>query len=112
MINVYNNTRWRKARLTYLQRNPFCAMCREQGRYEPATAVDHIIPHKLEQALIAKDQIKIRTAQKLFWDSSNWQGLCNTDHSSNKQRIENRCTEIGCDIYGMPYGGHWVNSKK
>lgn len=111
IMNVYNNTRWRKARLTYLQRNPFCVMCREQGRYEPATAVDHIIPHKLEQALIAKDQVKIRNAQKLFWDSSNWQGLCNTHHSSTKQRIENRGTEIGCDINGMPYGGHWSKEK-
>ena len=106
-MNVYNNTRWRKARLTYLKRNPFCVMCRKQGRYELATAVDHITPHKLEHALKAKDQAKIKRAQQLFWDSSNWQGLCNTHHSSTKQRIENKGTEIGCDINGMPYGGHW-----
>jgi len=44
---------------------------REQARYESATPVDHIIPHKLEQALISKEPVKIRKAQKLFWDSSN-----------------------------------------
>lgn len=111
MINVYNNSRWRRARQTYLQRNPFCIMCLKQGRYEPATAVDHITPHKLEQALISKDLVRIKKAQKLFWDSSNYQGLCSTHHSSTKQRIENRGTEIGCDVNGMPYGGHWINNK-
>lgn len=84
---------------------------REQARYKLATAVDHIIPHKLEQALISKEPVKIRKAQKLFWDSSNWQG-CNTQHLSNKQRIENKGAEIGCDINGMLYGGHWVDGKK
>jgi len=49
VMKVYNKTRWRKVSLSYLQQNPFCVICREQGRYEPATAVDHIIPHKLNR---------------------------------------------------------------
>lgn len=111
MINVYNNSRWRKARLTYLQRNPFCVMCKQQGKYGLATVVDHIIPHKLEQALLSKNPTAIKTAQQLFWKSSNWQSLCGTHHSSTKQRIENKGTEIGCDVNGMPFGGHWSKEK-
>jgi HNH endonuclease. len=83
----------------------------KQGRFELASAVDHIIPHKLEQAIKVKDQAMINRAQQLFWNSSNWQGLCNTHHSSTKQRIENKGTEIGCDINGMPYGGYWIKEK-
>ena len=110
MINVYNNARWRSARSTHLQRNPFCVMCLQQGRHELASAVDHIVPHKLEQALMSRDNVKIKQAQKLFWDSSNYQSLCDTHHSSTKQRMERRNEAIGCDVNGMPYGGHW--SKK
>lgn len=111
MINVYNNTPWRKARKTFLAKHPLCSMCRKQGRVVSATVVDHIIPHKLEQAILSKEPLKIKQAQKLFWDSSNWQALCATHHSSTKQRIENKGVEIGCDVNGIPFGGHWVEGR-
>ena len=41
---------------------------------EPATLVDHIIPHKGDQAL--------------FWDWRNWQSLCTPCHNRVKQRKE------------------------
>jgi len=70
--------RWQKARATFLRNNPLCVKCREAGRITPATVVDHIVPHKGDSAL--------------FWDTSNWQALCDADpwrcHSSVKQREE------------------------
>ncbi len=57
----YNN-RWRKARKQYLLEHPICAMCGQ-----PATDVDHIVPHKGDM--------------ELFWDTENWQPLCHKCHS-------------------------------
>ena len=57
----YNNA-WNKARTAYLMMHPLCVTCGE-----PATEVDHIIPHKGNM--------------KLFWDSTNWQSLCHKCHS-------------------------------
>jgi len=37
-----------------------------------ATEVDHIVPHKEDYAL--------------FWDPTNWQGLCKSDHSRKTVR--------------------------
>jgi len=59
--------RWRKASKVYLKDNPLCANCRKEGRLTPATEVDYIIPHNGDM--------------KLFWDRSNWQGLCKKCHS-------------------------------
>jgi 5-methylcytosine-specific restriction protein A len=70
------NTRWEKARKTYLMRNPLCVMCQREGRVNPATVVDHIFPHKGDQ--------------QLFWDTDNWQGLCKPHHDRDKQREERR----------------------
>lgn len=64
--------RWQKARKLYLMENPLCTMCREEGRYQEAEVVDHIIPHKGNQSL--------------FWNQSNWQPLCKRHHDSDKQR--------------------------
>ncbi len=69
------NSKWQKARKTYLQSNPLCFFCKENGIIKSATVVDHIIPHKGNQ--------------KLFWDKTNWQSLCTHCHNSIKQRIEN-----------------------
>lgn len=49
--------------------------CAERGVSAPyASLVDHRIPHRGDQAL--------------FWDKSNWQSMCTTHHSSDKQREE------------------------
>lgn len=60
------DSRWRKARKLFLERNPLCVECRKEGRLTPATVVDHVIPH--------------RGDQKLFWDEGNWQPLCKEHH--------------------------------
>ncbi|MFE0394738.1 HNH endonuclease [Paenibacillus lactis] len=46
--------------------NPLCVQCYRDNRVSAATVVDHIIPHKGDQAL--------------FWDRQNWQALCKKCH--------------------------------
>lgn len=55
------NAEWREARAEFLEQHPTCCRCGWQ-----ATIVDHIEPHKGDQAL--------------FWQRSNWQPLCKPCH--------------------------------
>ena len=64
----YNHD-WRKARAAFLALHPFCACC-----HAPATVVDHIKPHRGDDAL--------------FWNRLNWQPLCAPCHNRKKQREE------------------------
>ena len=80
--------RWQKARKTFLERNPLCAMCEAEGRVTPAGVVDHVRPHKGDQAL--------------FWDTSNWQALCAPCHDVHKQRDERGRVVVGCGPDGWP----------
>src|SRR5690242_18905492 len=68
------NYRWQQARLRFLQHNPLCVMCERDGLVTAADVVDHVTPHRGDQAL--------------FWDEANWQALCAHHHSSDKQREE------------------------
>jgi CRISPR/Cas system-associated endonuclease/helicase Cas3 len=86
-------------------------MCQEQGRVTAATVVDHIIPHKLKEALRSGDSQAIAKAQKLFWSRKNWQGLCKQHHDSTKQRMEKRGTVIGCDENGLPLDPNLTGSN-
>ena len=63
----YSN-RWLRAAKAYKVRHPLCVMCEAEGIVTPAYAVDHIIPHKGDN--------------KLFWDESNWQSLCQHHHNA------------------------------
>jgi 5-methylcytosine-specific restriction protein A len=67
--------RWRQARAIFLRRNPLCAACASEGRVCVAAEVDHIIPHKGDL--------------KLFWDKTNWQALCASQHSRKTAREVN-----------------------
>lgn len=89
------NYAWQKAREGYLAKHPFCVRCMaeagitvtdkaevilecaERSISVPwATVVDHREPHRGDKAL--------------FWDKNNWQSLCQTHHSRDKQREEAR----------------------
>jgi 5-methylcytosine-specific restriction protein A len=70
--HMYNNTRWKQARLSYLKANPLCVMCKDEGQLTPAQVVDHITPHKGDY--------------KLFWDVRNWQSLCCSHHNEKTAR--------------------------
>lgn len=60
--------KWQKAREAYLAKYPLCAECQRLGLVTVATDLDHIVPHKGDMVL--------------FWDRSNWQGLCHPCHST------------------------------
>ncbi|MFW8532613.1 HNH endonuclease, partial [Klebsiella pneumoniae] len=64
-------SKWDRERLTFLRAHPLCVMCQEQSRVTAATVVDHIIPHKLKEALRSGDRQAIAKAQKLFWSRKN-----------------------------------------
>lgn len=68
--------RWQQYRLRFLAEHPLCVMCKQAGRVEAATVVDHIEPHKGDDAL--------------FWDTDNHQALCKRCHDGAKQREEAR----------------------
>lgn len=68
--------RWQRSAKRFLDSNPLCAMCLDAGNTVPATVVDHIRPHRGDDAL--------------FWDCTNWQPLCKTHHDGDKQHIDNK----------------------
>lgn len=68
------NHRWRKARATYLASHPFCVMCAKDGKRVKADVVDHIEPHRGDQAK--------------FWSVENWAAMCAPCHNSRKQMLE------------------------
>ena len=70
--------KWQRERKKFLDSNPFCVKCYEEGHITIATVVDHIKPH--------------RGDQKLFWDRGNWQPLCEHHHNV-KTMTEDRYVE-------------------
>jgi 5-methylcytosine-specific restriction protein A len=66
------DSKWRKARAHYLQKHPLCVECHNEGLINAATVLDHIKPHKGDKVL--------------FWDRSNWQGLCKAHHDAKTAR--------------------------
>lgn len=66
---------WQRARLRFLADHPLCVMCQAEGRVALGEVVDHRVPHRGDESL--------------FWNESNWQTLCRTHHSRDKQRQEN-----------------------
>lgn len=84
----YKSGRWQRVRRAILQREPLCRMCRRKGHITAATVVDHITPHKGDEAL--------------FWSADNLQALCGPCHDRDKQSEERRgySTEVGAD--GFP----------
>ena len=84
--------RWQQARIRYLAANPLCVMCSGQGKVVAAEVVDHIKPHKGNQAL--------------FWSAGNWQSLCKRHHDSDKQLIEaGKSPRRAIGLDGWPVGG-------
>lgn len=87
---------WQKARAGHLRSHPLFVYCLRDPAYSPvrdlapstailrcaalgmvapmASVVDHIEPHRGDQVL--------------FWNKANWQSLCGTHHSADKQREE------------------------
>lgn len=67
----YNSRTWRKFRRAFLDKNPLCVTCEEEGRVTPATVADHIVP-------INKGGAEL--------DEHNIQGLCASHHNAKSAR--------------------------
>lgn len=94
--SLYKTKAWYKLRTAQLRDYPLCRMCQDVGTVVAATIVDHIKPHKGDEAL--------------FFDRANLQSLCKTHHDSSKQKAEAKgIADIGCDASGRPLdaGHHW-----
>ena len=64
--------KWREDSKRYIRRNPLCRTCSSEGRTVATAVVDHIRPHRGDQAL--------------FWDQDNWQPLCKRCHDIKTAR--------------------------
>jgi 5-methylcytosine-specific restriction protein A len=83
------DSRWAKARAGYLRKHPLCVHCHMLKRIVAAGVVDHIIPHRLKDALDSGDRHQINRARYLFWDAdNNWASLCATCHNTVAQSCE------------------------
>lgn len=83
--NKLYGRKWRKARAAFLSGNPWCCMCKEAGIMRAATVVDHVTPHRGDHGL--------------FWNTGNWQSLCQQHHNREKALMEIRgySTRLGAD---------------
>lgn len=68
------SARWDREAGAYKRAFPLCVGCLAVGRYRAVRVVDHIEPHKGDDAL--------------FWDQDNWQSSCAWHHDVVKQRLE------------------------
>ena len=75
---VYNTTRWRILRLTYLQQSPFCSECKKNDKLVFAVDVHHIIPISSTDDALEKI--------KLGFDIFNLKGLCVECHKKEHRK--------------------------
>jgi 5-methylcytosine-specific restriction endonuclease McrA len=97
---LYNAGAWRKGRLKHLASSPLCVACQANGYVTAANVVDHIRPHKGDEAL--------------FFDRTNWQSLCKDCHDVDKKLLETSGRVKGYDANGMPLdpNHHWQGGVK
>jgi hypothetical protein len=79
-----HSARWQNRIKHQLKIEPLCRFCKQQGIVEPATIVDHVVPH--------------RGDQNLYWFGA-LASLCKPHHDRTKQRVELHgfSNEIGND---------------
>ena len=80
-LNAHNrgyDDRWKRERVKFLLRNPYCWGCAAIGVKRKADTVDHIVPH--------------RGDEHRFWMVLNWQPSCNWHHNSIKPELERMFT--------------------
>jgi 5-methylcytosine-specific restriction enzyme A len=85
---LYTNRVWKALRAQRLADEPLCRMCAAVGKWVGATVVDHVKPHKGEQAL--------------FYDYENTQSLCKQHHDASKQSEERRGYSRAIGVDGWP----------
>ena len=98
MTRLYDRRAWRRQARAYLGAHPLCAMCEATGRTTMATVVDHVKPHKGDEAL--------------FFDETNWQSLCKPCHDGAKAEIGRTGHFRGCDERGRPLDPHHLWNRE
>ena len=68
----YHTSRWAKLSRRFRMAHPLCAQCEREGRVEPATCVDHIVPYPI--------------CADYFYDESNLQALCDRCNHDKGQK--------------------------
>ena len=81
----YPSPRWRAKAHRQLSLHPLCALCQRQGRIVPATACDHVEPHRGDQTKFFEGAV---------------QSLCQSCHSSRKQQQETRGYDAMPNVHG------------
>lgn len=86
----YKTARWQRMREAQLSAHPLCVYCLEREEVTAADTVDHIKPHRGDDALM--------------WDAENLQSLCASCHSSRGQRedLGQRVIAFGPDGWPLP----------
>lgn len=67
-------TAWDKSATSFKAKHPHCLGCRALGRVAATEVVDHVEPHKGDQAK--------------FWNTSMWQPSCRWHHDVIKPKLE------------------------
>lgn len=88
--HLYGRKRWQGLRERQLTEQPLCEYCLRREIVEPAIIVDHIEPHKGDEAK--------------FHDPGNLQSLCKRCHDGDKRMEEAGKTVIHFDAAGWPIG--------
>lgn len=86
--HLYGRARWKRLREYQLATAPLCGYCLRREIVTEATVVDHIVPHKGDEAL--------------FFDPDNLQSLCAPCHDSTKRLEELGHTVITFGVDGYP----------
>lgn len=70
--NIYNTSRWRKLRMSYISDNPLCEECLNNGIIKEA---EHV--HHKKEISSGKDELEMKA---LAFDYNNLQSLCSDCH--------------------------------
>ena len=87
MVNLYGRTQWQRLRKHQLAIEPLCRFCKQLGKIEPATVVDHVVPHRGDVNAFFLGEL---------------QSLCAYCHDKFKQQQECRGFMSGAGLDGMP----------
>ena len=87
MVNLYGRAQWQRLRKHQLAIEPLCRFCQQLGKVEPATVVDHVVPHRGDVNAFMLGAL---------------QSLCKPCHDRFKQYQEHRGYMPGAGLDGMP----------
>lgn len=83
----YHTTRWRRMRQAQLRRQPYCVLCRAQGKTRFATVADHVKPHRGDPELFCVGELR---------------SLCEEHHNRDSQRKDHAGHDLTIGEDGFP----------